>query len=106
MPIWGGCGCPRLELREKDRKPAALAQFAFQFQGTAMTADDMLDDGEPQPGAAQIPRAGGIHPIEALGKPRQMPAVDAFTLVDDRHGHGGPGPGQWPPAAACPGPGA
>ena len=38
----------------------------------AMAAQDVLDDGEPQPRAAELARARGLDPEEALGQARQV----------------------------------
>ena len=47
-------------------------------------AADVLDDGQPQAGAAGGPRAGGVDPVEALEDPLQLGRRDADALV----GHG------------------
>ena len=44
----------------------------------------MLDDGESQPGAAELAGAGGIDPVEALGETRQVSGSNAVALVRDR----------------------
>src|SRR6185436_9469108 len=42
----------------------------------------MLDDGEAEPGAADLAAAAGIDPVEALGQPRDMLGGDALAPVD------------------------
>ena len=42
-----------------------------------MAVDDVLDDGEAQPGAADRARAARVHPVEPLGQPRQVLARNA-----------------------------
>src|SRR6516162_7326821 len=86
---WGAADESRLELRQEDREAAALAHLAVNLESAAVAADDMLDDGEPEARAAEIAGARRIHPVEALGQPRQMLARDAFPLIDDGHRHRG-----------------
>src|SRR3546814_5985270 len=50
-----------------------------------MTADDMLDDGEPEPRPSHRPAAAGVDTIESLGEARQMLGRDAFAPVDHAH---------------------
>ncbi len=52
-----------------------------------MVADDVLDDGQTEPGAAQRARARRVDAVEALGQPRQMLARDALPVVPDRDRH-------------------
>src|SRR5690242_11906163 len=74
------------DLWQVDGEDGALALLALDVERTAMVADDMLDDGEAEPGAAQLARAGGIDAVEALGQPRQVLARDALAVV--AHGDG------------------
>ena len=46
-----------------------------------MALDDMLDDGEAEPGAARIAAARGIDAVEALGQAREMVGGDAVAMV-------------------------
>ncbi len=50
---------------------------------------DVFDDGKPQAGASQFPRAGFIDPIEALEDPTQILLRDADAGISD--GDGDPG---------------
>ena len=54
-----------------------------------MGLGDVLDDGETQPGAAELPGARLVHAVEPLGEPRQVLFRDAAAGV--RHGQGRPG---------------
>ena len=42
-----------------------------------MAVEDVLDDGEPEPGAALLAARGDVDAVEALGEPRQMLGRDA-----------------------------
>ena len=61
-------------------------ELALDVEPAAMAVDDVLDDGEAEPGAAQLARAGGIDAVEALGQARQMLARDAVAVVAHRDG--------------------
>ncbi len=45
----------------------------------------MLDDGEPQPGAALVAAGGDVHPVEPLGQTRQVLGRDPHAPVDHRY---------------------
>src|SRR5205085_5199313 len=47
----------------------------------AVALRHMLDDRQPEPGAAGVARAAAVDPIEALGQARQMLARDADARV-------------------------
>ena len=49
-----------------------------------MVTDDVLDDGQPQPGAACGARSRRVGPVEPLEDPALVVAVDADALVRDR----------------------
>src|SRR3546814_9554213 len=70
--------------RQPHRKGAALPRLRVDHQPAAMAVDDVLDDGEPQPGAAEVAAAGGIDPVEPFGQARQVLARDALAMVADR----------------------
>src|SRR6185437_7483900 len=72
--------------RQVDGEDRALAQLALDVECAAVVAHDVLDDGEAEPGAAQLARAGGIDAVEALGEPRQVLARDALAMVADGDG--------------------
>jgi len=71
-----------------DREDRAPAQFALHVEGAAVVADDVLDDGESEPRAAEIARARRVDPVEALGQARQLLARDPLAAVahGDRDG--------------------
>src|SRR5215469_12366979 len=108
--VWCAADESRLELRQEDRKSAALAHLAVDLESAAVAADDVLDDGKPEARTPEITGAGRIHPVEALGQPRQMLTRDAFPLIDDSDRHRGSrrrhrrrrfaGPGEHPDGAA------
>ena len=46
----------------------------------------VLDDGEPQPGAAHFAGTARVHPIEPLEDPQAMPRLDAGAVITtERH---------------------
>jgi len=51
-----------------------------------MAVEDVLDDSEPEPGAAFFPARRDVDPVEPLGQPRQMLRRDAGPIVDHRDG--------------------
>src|SRR5262245_18742975 len=55
-----------------------------------MALDDMLDDGETEPGAAGLPASRRVDAIEALGHARQMLAWNARAVIGDRQRRPGP----------------
>src|SRR5690349_8881964 len=76
----------RRRQRQVDGEDGALAELAVDIERAPVVAHDMLDDGEAEPGAAELARAGGIDTVEALGEPRQVLARDALAMV--AHGDG------------------
>src|SRR5262245_42774571 len=77
---------------EIDRERRAAADLAVDRQRAAMAVDDVLDDGEAQPGSAELTRAAGVDAVEPLGQARQVLARDAVALVRDADGDKGCGP--------------
>src|SRR6185437_16366825 len=61
-----------------------FAKLALDFQQAAMMIDDVLDDGEPEAGAAQRARPRRVDAVETLGEAREMVARDPLALVADR----------------------
>ena len=49
----------------------------------AVPGGDVLDDGQPETGAAGVPRPGGVDPVEALEDPLDLGLGDARALVGD-----------------------
>src|SRR5689334_8957917 len=70
--------------RDLDLETASPAQLAASLDPASMLLGDMLDDREPEPGAAGVPRASSIHPIEPLEDARQVSARDPNARVRDR----------------------
>ena len=60
----GGAG------RQVDGKGAALARGARDGERAPVAVDHVLDDGEAEPGAAELARARGVDPVEPLGQAR------------------------------------
>ena len=58
-----------------------IADRAGDLEPAAMAVEDVLDDREAEPGAAQFARAGGVDAVEALGQARQVLAGNALALV-------------------------
>ena len=69
--------------RQDDGENTALPLARFDAQTAAVAVDDMLDDGQAQPGAANGAAAMGVDTVEALGQARDMQRVDPFALIDD-----------------------
>src|SRR5690606_25728016 len=63
---------------------AAPPRLADDVQASAMAQQHMLDDGQPQAGAAGVRGAAGVDPVEALGETRDMPGLDARAGVTHR----------------------
>jgi len=61
-----------------------------------MAVDDVLDDGQAQPGAAHGPGPALVGPVEPLRQARDVGACDALPIVGDGQHHAGPG--RPPPA--------
>ena len=55
----------------------ALARLAVDVELAAVALHDVLDDRQPEPGAAGLARAAAVDAIEALGQARQVLARDA-----------------------------
>ncbi len=72
---------------KKDGERAAFANRTFHMDGTAVNLDDVLDDGEAQPGAAELAAAGGIDAVEALEEPVEVLAFDSEPFVFNEDGH-------------------
>ena len=58
---------------------------AFDLEKAAMTIEDVLDDRQAQPSAAQLARPRRIDPVKPLGQPGQMLARDSLTMVTHRY---------------------
>src|SRR3989338_4711919 len=60
---------------------AAFAEFALNLQACLMTGENMLDDGQPQPGAAGFARAAAVDAVETFGEARDVLRFDADAGV-------------------------
>src|SRR5512139_1794831 len=62
-------------------KRAALAGRRADVEPRTVAGEDMLDDGEPEPGAAGLARAAAVDAIEPLGQARDVLGRDPFAGV-------------------------
>jgi hypothetical protein len=69
--------------RQVDAERRPLARRALDRQAATVAVDDMLDDGEPKPGAGPLARLLPLHPVEPLGQPGQVFPGDARASVGD-----------------------
>src|SRR5215207_7878533 len=68
---------------KRDHERRAFADVAVDGDLAVHRFDEMLHDREAEPGAAVLPRASRIDPIEAFEEARQMLARDARSVVRD-----------------------
>ena len=54
------------------RRRCCPAGLAGDDEPGVVPVEDVLDDGEPEPGPAGVAGAGLVHPVEALGEPREV----------------------------------
>src|SRR5690242_19665843 len=64
-----------------DREDRALPELALDLERGAVAIDDVLDDGEAEPGAAHRARASRVDAVEALGEARNVLPRDALATV-------------------------
>ena len=67
--------------REQDTNGSTPTKLAFRFDATAVQLDDVLDDGKPKAGAAQLAAARSVDPIKALEDARQIFFANADPSV-------------------------
>ena len=60
---------------------AALSQFALHGHTAAVGLGDVLDDGQPQAGTAELAAARFVHPVEPFKQARKMFFGNAHALV-------------------------
>src|ERR1700691_2463098 len=60
------------------------AEHALNRQPPAMAVENMLDQGEPEPGAALSAAFGDIHAIESFGQSRHMLWSDTRPVIAHR----------------------
>jgi len=70
--------------REVGREGAAEPDFAFDRQPRLVEVEHVLDDGEPEPGAAAFARTAGGDAVEAFGDAWQVRGGNAEAAVGDR----------------------
>src|SRR4029077_8643403 len=73
--------CRGLAQRQPHAKRGALSERAFDRQPAAMAVDDVLDEREPQAGAAFGAAVAYVDAIEAFGEPRQVLGRNAGAVV-------------------------
>src|SRR6266700_7299412 len=69
--------------RQAHGKPTALRWCTVDQQFRLVTHEHVLDDGEPEAGAAGCARPAAVDAIEALREPRNVLGGDANARVDD-----------------------
>ena len=74
---------------EVDGDAGAFSGLALDLQIAAVGLGDVLDDGEAEAGAAELPGTRLVHAVEPLGEPGQVLFRDAAARV--RHGQRHPG---------------
>src|SRR5690606_34938149 len=67
--------------RQTHGEDTPLAHLRLDDQPAAMAVEDVVHDGQPQPGAAQIAAARRVDPIESLGQARQVIARNTLAMV-------------------------
>src|ERR1035441_10684391 len=77
----------RLRTRQREQKRRSVVEFAFGANRSPVCKNNVLGDGESQPGAPGFPRASFIHAVETLEKTRQMfgrnPGSEVFDVKFD-----------------------
>lgn len=62
----------------------ALPRCAIDMQRTAVAVDNMLHDGQSQPGSPQLTGTNRINAVETLGQAGNMLARDTNAMIPDR----------------------
>src|SRR6266702_1731248 len=73
----------RRRLGQTDRELAALAEHTAGADRAVQGLHEMLDDGQPEPGAAQLARPGLVDAVEPLEDARQVGLGDADAGILD-----------------------
>ena len=68
-------------LTQKNSEDRASPGGAFDLEKPAMMIEDMFDDGQAEPGAAQLAGARGVDPVEPFGQSGQVLARDALAVI-------------------------
>ena len=69
--------------RQPDGEGAALAGRRDDLEPPLVAVEDVLDDGEAEPGAALVAARGDVDAVEPLGQPVDVLARDARAVVGD-----------------------
>ena len=67
--------------RQVDGKQASFTQAALHRDLAAVGLGDVLDDGEPQAGAAERPAASLVNAVKTLEQARQVLLLDSDPVV-------------------------
>src|SRR5690606_27197049 len=67
--------------RQRQRERRALALPGLDPALAVVVGGDVADDGEPEPGAAGLPAAGPVDPVEALEDALEVAGGDAGAVV-------------------------
>src|SRR2546421_12702896 len=67
-----GCLRCRRSVREEDAHGSALGEDTAGLDAPPMRLDEVLDDGQAEPGAALLARAAGVGAVEALENAGQV----------------------------------
>src|SRR5712691_4762475 len=67
--------------REVQHNGGAAAELAFSLHAPAVCLHEVLDDRQAEPRAAFLPRAAGVHTVEALEDAREVLGGDAGAGV-------------------------
>src|SRR5215204_3982947 len=78
VPLWAAVGG---QLRERHPEGRAPAKLALDRDPPAMAGDDVLHDGEPEPGAALLAALDNVGAVEAFGQARQVLGRDAGAMI-------------------------
>lgn len=65
-----------------DGELAALSDLAFDAETTAVTVDDMFDNGKSKARAAHFPRSVAVDAVKPFCQARDMMGCDTVTMVD------------------------
>src|SRR5437868_6031514 len=68
---------------QRDGDGGSRANARSNRERPAVPLDDMLDDGEAEPGAAAVAATRGVDAVEALGQARQVLRRDSLAAVGD-----------------------
>src|SRR5690554_5754147 len=67
--------------RQAEGERGAFARGALDLQARLMGVQNVLDDGQAEPGAALLPRTRAVHAVEPLGQPGNVLRRNANAFV-------------------------